>query len=227
MSNGIAVSPSNSVNKTRNAILRMKNCSPKLRSKLRERCQQRIQNERFKILNTLRKISEQDTFKVAFGNIICEEWKNIDDDELCEPLVQTLDRQISEPEFNLDEELLLEELLEKELLLEHEEWLFQQYEELLSEQLETSNDVVCPLCCAGYLELKDISCPGKVQCTKCSEIITIDKSLLDLQSAIYECLSWHEKQCNRNPGFIKVFKNKNESNLCVICDHCSFLNVVG
>lgn len=84
-----------------------------------QRCQQRIQNERFKILNTLRKISEQDTFKVAFGNIICEEWKNIDDDELCEPLVQTLDRQISEPEFNLDEELLLEELLEKELLLEH------------------------------------------------------------------------------------------------------------
>ncbi|EEB15457.1 RPA-interacting protein, putative [Pediculus humanus corporis] len=225
MSNNIITSPRNSIEKTRRAILRMRNCSPELKDVLRQRCQERIRNERFKILNNVRKIAMKENFKVAFGNIIREEWENIDDNEP----VKTPNSKLKSTDFNLDEELKLEEILEKELLEEHEEWLINQYEELIKCDLDSTNSVVCPLCCLGYLKIAngfDID-NKKIGCSKCSETFTINqKSLLHLQSAIYECLSWHDKQCLSFPCFVNVPKNDYESNLCVICDNCSFLNVV-
>lgn len=52
MSKEIVISPKISANKTRNAILRMKNCSPELRSVLRQvRSLKFLINLLFKILN--------------------------------------------------------------------------------------------------------------------------------------------------------------------------------
>lgn len=82
------------------------------------------------------------------------------------------------------------------------------------------------MCCLGFLRLKDFSIPNQVKCSKCSETFTIDKNLLDFQASIYKYLEWHDQQCVFTPSFTNVLKSENESNLCIVCDHCSFLNII-
>ena len=69
----------------------------------------------------------KENFKVAFGNIIREEWENIDDNEP----VKTPNSKLKSTDFNLDEELKLEEILEKELLEEHGMFLYLLYDPLV------------------------------------------------------------------------------------------------
>lgn len=60
-----------------------------------------------------------DSFRMAFGSIIREEWINIESEELCKPISENSPAYKGPENINLDEELLLEEILEKELLQEH------------------------------------------------------------------------------------------------------------
>lgn len=81
-----------------------------------QRCKERIHQDRTKLLDRFRNFKINDDIRNALSSILVEEWKSID---CSEENIEIKSKLLPLPEINIEKELVLEEILLKELMAEN------------------------------------------------------------------------------------------------------------
>ncbi|KAL6255863.1 hypothetical protein P5V15_013105 [Pogonomyrmex californicus] len=133
--------------KNKDCVNKMRHGSPKLLEVLRKRCRQRMREKRDQLFNRNRFALEPKPVQHALTEIVRQEFKN---------LTTSNDRDADLPFKVIDEPLTLEEAieLENEIVREEEQWIFQEYEKILQDEIEylamfadnENREVFCPIC---------------------------------------------------------------------------------
>ncbi|KAL0272001.1 UNVERIFIED_CONTAM: hypothetical protein PYX00_005143 [Menopon gallinae] len=215
MAESLVISPVTYRIKAKNAYLRMKNCSPKFRTVLRQKYRERVQTSRSQLLDKFRHIEDEEIRNGAHDSVDIEftPRKHC----MIEELLQYNE------DFNIDDELLVEDSMEEELT-QFENWLLQEYESLWNEEKYNEVIITCPLCCVGHF--KTVNVHKLIYCTKCGSLFKTERSALKIQNDIFSEVDSHNSQCHADPAFVKVPCDGTYDNLCIVCDICSYMQVI-
>ncbi|XP_011689718.1 PREDICTED: RPA-interacting protein-like isoform X2 [Wasmannia auropunctata] len=130
----------------------------------------------------------------------------------------------------IEEHLTLEEAikLENEIVNEQEQWIIQEYEKILQDEIEylemysdnENREVFCPIC------LKAILAEGNncVDCPVCGLKLT-GRTMQEVRHLITESVNTHAFNCVKMPLFTVIPDNCN-LNLYLICHDCSTLELI-
>ncbi|KYM97238.1 PREDICTED: RPA-interacting protein B-like [Cyphomyrmex costatus] len=209
--------------KNRECVNKIRHGSPKLQEVLREKCRQKMREKREQLFNKRRFGLElhsrhmQDTLT----EIIRQEFKNLatlDDDNK-----RVIIKEIEEP---LSQEEASE--LENEIVYEQEQWIIQEYEKILQDEIEhltmyadnENREVFCPICLKAILAEKN-NCVG---CPVCGLKLT-GHTMQKVRHLINESVNIHAFNCVKVPLFTIIPDNSNV-NLYLICHDCSTLALI-
>ncbi|XP_004519294.1 RIP-like protein [Ceratitis capitata] len=181
--------------------------SPKIRDQLRDKCRMRVREAR------------QASFNKRRLNSIAE---NLDIDKL-----------LREELANLEDDLVLQEEIFKELRDEMNEWFIQELEAeetfLIDAADDDNNDktVICPIC--QQKNLNSIAPEDNKQANylfKCTCGVSFISSFApqNLRKFLHTQVDAHEKNCIMNLTFYLEPRTADagSNNLCAICDKCDY-----
>ncbi|XP_054008604.1 RIP-like protein isoform X1 [Hylaeus anthracinus] len=212
--------------KNRECVNKIRHGSPKLQEVLRERCRQRMRENRRRLFNRGRfglEINSKDV-QETLTEIVRKELNNIAATDL-DPDVNPFSQVIDEP---LDPEEALE--LESEILGEEEQWILQEYERMAQEEIEflalTADqefaEVICPKCQVSNLT-ESVS---QITCKSCNFVLDSSMNLKSLGQVINKCVSTHSGICKETPGILPL-SEKNSTSLYLVCDKClTFIPII-
>ncbi|XP_017886607.1 RPA-interacting protein B-like [Ceratina calcarata] len=209
--------------KNRENANKIRHGSPKLQEVLRERCRIRMRERRSEFLNRRRfsRMSISSDTDVL-GDIVRAELNYIADTSL-DPAVNPF---VSSEIVQLDPEEAV--VLESEIIQEEAQWIVQEYEKMMNEELEFAlaadeqiDEVICPICQKCNLVQKE----NRIDCKSCNFMLNCSISLRELKSLINNHVDNHSVQCTETPGFLSI-PESNTSSLLIICDKCSTLSPI-
>ncbi|XP_011159269.1 RPA-interacting protein [Solenopsis invicta] len=202
--------------RNRDCANKIKHGSPKLQDVLRERCRQRMREKRDQLFNEhrFRLDPKSRHMQDTLTEIVHQEFKNLTTSD-----GKGTFRLIDEP---LTQEEAIE--LENEIIHEQEQWIFQEYEKLLQDEVEylttytnDNREVFCPMCQKAILTEED-NC---VSCPVCGLKLT-GRTMQEVGHLINKSVNNHAFSCVKTPIFV-VMPDNCDLNLYLICHDCSTL----
>ncbi|KYM92927.1 PREDICTED: RPA-interacting protein [Atta cephalotes] len=209
--------------RNRDCANKIRHGSPKLQEVLREKCRQRMREKRDQLFNKRRFGLELNSrhMQDTLTEIIRQEFKNL----------ATLDDNDKSITFKEIEEPLSQEEtveLENEIVCEQEQWIIQEYEKILQDEIEyfamyadnENREVFCPICQKAILG-EENNC---VNCPVC-ELKLTGRTMQEVRHLINESINIHAFNCVKVPLFTIIPDNSN-LNLYLICHDCSTLALI-
>ncbi|XP_012521364.1 RPA-interacting protein [Monomorium pharaonis] len=204
--------------RNRDCANKIRHGAPKLQDVLRERCRQRMREKRGQLFNKHRFSLEPKSTHVqdTLAEIVHQEFKNL-------TMTKGTFKEIDEP---LTQEEAIE--LENEIIYEQEQWIFQEYEKLLQDEIEylvtyadnENREVFCPMCQKAILT-EENNC---VSCLVCGLKLT-GRTIQEVRHLINKSVNTHAFSCVKTPVFLIIPDNCN-LNLYLTCHDCSTLALI-
>ncbi|XP_011881737.1 PREDICTED: RPA-interacting protein B [Vollenhovia emeryi] len=209
--------------RNRDCANKIRHGAPKLQEVLRERCRQRMRDKRSQLFDRHRFGVESHSKPVqdSLTEIIRQEFKNLATEE--NNGASLTFKEIDEP---LTQDEAIE--LENEIVFEEEQWIFQEYEKILQDEIEyfamyadnENKEVFCPICQKAILA-EENNC---VNCPVCGLKLT-GRTMQEVRHLINQSVNTHAFNCVQVPVFMVIPENC-KINLYLICHGCSTLALI-
>ncbi|XP_043471986.1 RPA-interacting protein-like [Leptopilina heterotoma] len=198
--------------KTIEAANKIKHGSPKLHQVLRQRCRERMRERRDELFNGRRLglDSPPDDVQETLSTILRKEFDEI--------ISADLEEEPSKLVF--DDPLELEEAiqLEAEIMVEEEQWIFEEYcRQLEREEEESMSEevVFCPICLKTAL----VKVAEFINCKKCDIYFPTLLSLTEFKDKLSKVTDDHMLHCTKPPIFT-VMPDSSVVELFICCETC-------
>ncbi|XP_070167805.1 RPA-interacting protein [Polyergus mexicanus] len=209
--------------KNRDYANKIRHGSPKLQETLREKCRQRMREKRDQLFNRRRFGLQLDSIHMqdTLTELMRQEFKNLATSN--DGGASLIFKEIDEP---LNQEEAIE--LENKIVYEEEEWILQEYEKFLHDEIESyimyadsnEKEVFCPICQKAILEEES----NGVNCAACG-LKLIGRTMQEVKHLINETIKMHTFNCVKVPTFIIIPDNCN-LDLYLVCHDCSTLALI-